>query len=131
MKKMYLIFLVLTLLGFNSCGFFEKKIDNMTEKMTKDIKEKVLKEVGIDNEKREQLIKTGKEANGVIQKVEDTQETFNQNPKIKMTIRIKPENEDEFDAVILMFVSRVAIPRKGDKVTVYYDPNNKTDIIVY
>ncbi|HEY5122585.1 MAG TPA: DUF3592 domain-containing protein [Ignavibacteria bacterium] len=127
MKKMYLIFLVLTLLGFNSCGFFEKKIDNMT----KDIKEKVLKEVGVDKEKREQLIKTGKEAKGVIQKVEDTQETFNQNPKIKMTVKVKPENEEEFDAVILMYVSRVSIPRVGDKVKVYYDPNNKTDIIVY
>ena len=62
--------------------------------------------------------------------MEDTRETFNQNPKIKMTIRVKPKNEEEFDAVVVMYVSRVNIPRKGDDVTVYYDPNNKTDIIV-
>ncbi len=48
-----------------------------------------------------------------------------------MTVKVSPEDEDEFDAVILTFVSRVTIPRKGDKVTVYYDPKNKTDIIVY
>ena len=47
-----------------------------------------------------------------------------------MTIRVKPKNEEEFDAVVVMYVSRVNIPRKGDDVTVYYDPNNKTDIIV-
>ena len=125
MKKINLLFFVFTLFVFNSCGFFEKKIDNITEKMTK-----VMKEVGIDKEKRDQLKKTGKEAEGVILKVEDTRETFNQNPKIKMTIRVKPKNEEEFDAVVVMYVSRVNIPRKGDDVTVYYDPNNKTDIIV-
>ena len=130
MKKINLLFFVFTLFVFNSCGFFEKKIDNITEKMTKDIKEQVMKEVGIDKEKRDQLKKTGKEAEGVILKVEDTRETFNQNPKIKMTIRVKPKNEEEFDAVVVMYVSRVNIPRKGDDVTVYYDPNNKTDIIV-
>ena len=130
MKKINLLFFVFTLFVFNSCGFFEKKIDNITEKMTKDIKEQVMKEVGIDKEKRDQFKKTGKEAEGVILKVEDTRETFNQNPKIKMTIRVKPKNEEEFDAVVVMYVSRVNIPRKGDDVTVYYDPNNKTDIIV-
>ena len=103
----------------------------MTENLTKDIKEKALKEMGVDNEKRELLIKTGKEAKGEIQKVEDTQETFNQNPKVKLYIKVKPEEEDEFDAVITTLVSRAAIPRKGDKVKVYYNPENKKDIIVY
>ena len=55
MKKINLLFFVFTLFVFNSCGFFEKKIDNITEKMTKDIKEQVMKEVGIDKEKRDQL----------------------------------------------------------------------------
>jgi signal peptidase I len=109
-----------------SCGIFTKKIEDITESTKKEI----LKNAGYDQEKREQLMKNGKKSKGEITRVEDTQETLNNNPKVKLYIKVKPENEDEFDALIVTYVSRVKIPRKGDIVTVYYDPNNKTDIIV-
>ncbi len=72
---------VISIVLFTSCGLFNKKIDTFTEDLSKDIKQKVLETAGINNEKREHLIKTGKKAKGEIMKVEDTQETFNQNPK--------------------------------------------------
>ena len=75
-------------------------------------------------------MKTGKKSFGEIQKVEDTQITINNNPKVRLFVKVKPEDEKEFEAVIETIVSRVKIPRKGDKVIVYYDPNNKEDIIV-
>ena len=126
MKIKFFISLVLSFIIFMSCGIFTKKIEDITESTKKEI----LKNAGYDQEKREQLMKNGKKSKGEITRVEDTQETLNNNPKVKLYIKVKPENEDEFDALIVTYVSRVKIPRKGDIVTVYYDPNNKTDIIV-
>lgn len=108
-----------------ACGI-TKKFSEFKEKT----KEKIEKSVGIDEEKRQKLMKEGKWAKGEILKVEDTNVTFNKNPKVRLYIRVKPENEDEFNAIIETVVSRVDIPRKGDTVKVWYDPNNKDDIIV-
>ena len=126
MKTKFSISLILTLFIVLSCGFLGRTIEKLTEKT----QQKVLKEFGVDNEKRERLMKTGKKSFGEIQKVEDTQITINNNPKVRLFVKVKPEDEKEFEAVIETIVSRVKIPRKGDKVIVYYDPNNKEDIIV-
>jgi hypothetical protein len=109
---------------------FSNKLDSYKEDLKKDITQKVMEEVGAGSEKREQLKKTGKKADAVITKIEDTQVTINKNPKIKITLKVKPEGEEEFTAEISMVVSRVNIPRKGDDCVVYYDPKNKTDIII-
>jgi hypothetical protein len=94
------------------------------------LKETVKKWAGIDDEKRERLMKTGKSAKGEIKKVEDTQVTINKNPKVRLYIRVKPEDGEEFDAVVETLVSRVNIPRAGDMVKVWYDPKNRDDIVV-
>ena len=112
-----------------ACGI-TKKFSEFKEKTMEKTKEKIEKSVGIDEEKRQKLMKEGKSAKGEILKVEDTNVTFNKNPKVRLYIRVKPENEDEFNAIIETVVSRVDIPRKGDTVKVWYDPNNKDDIIV-
>ena len=75
-------------------------------------------------------MKDGKKSGATIQRVEDTNTTLNNNPKVIIYLKVKPEKEEEFDATVETYVSRVRIPRKGDNVTVYYNPNDKTDIIV-
>jgi Protein of unknown function (DUF3592) len=122
--KNYIGLIVLFFL-LSACGI-TKKISDFKEKT----KEKLEKSVGIDEEQRERLMKTGKSANGEITKVEDTNITFNKNPVVNLYIHVKPENGEEFDAVVKTVVSRVQVPRKGDAVKVWYDPNNKEDIIV-
>ena len=130
MKTKFYLSLVLSFFLFISCGLFSKKIDSFTEETKKNMEKKVLKEFGVDNEKREKLMKTGVKAKGEITKVQDTQETINNNPRVKIYVKVKPDNGEEFDAVISTIVSRVNIPRKGDEVTVFYDKDNKEDIIV-
>jgi hypothetical protein len=131
MGRKYLLLVIIPLFALSSCGLFGKKLDSYKEDLKKDITKKVMEEAGFDNkEKREQLKKTGTKANAIITKVEDTNETINKNPKIKITLKVKPEGGEEFTAVITSIVSRVNIPRKGDDCVVYYDPNNKTDIII-
>ena len=75
-------------------------------------------------------MKSGKSAKGEVTKVEDTNITFNKNPVVNLYVHVKTEEGEEFDAIIKTVVSRVEIPRKGDTVKVWYDPNNRDDIIV-
>lgn len=130
MGRKYLLVLIIPLFALSSCGLFSKKLDSYKEDLKKDITKKVMEEAGASSEKREQLKKTGKKANAVIEKIEDTMETYNKNPKIKITLKVKPESGEEFTSVVTTIVSRVNIPRKGDDCVVYYDPNNKTDMII-
>ncbi len=125
MKQRYFISLLVLIIVLSACGI-SKKIEDIKE----ETKKKIEKSVGIDEEKRERLMKTGKSAKGEITKVEDTNVTFNKNPKVRLYITVKPDEGDEFSAVIETVVSRVNIPRKGDTVKVWYDPDNKDDIIV-
>lgn len=126
MKIKFFLSVILAILILTSCNIFTKKIEDYAENKKKEI----LKDFGINQEKRDSLIKNGKKSKGEITGVEDTQTTLNNNPKVILYVKVMPENEDEFDAIITTYVSRVKIPRKGDKVFVYYNPNNKTDIIV-
>ena len=94
------------------------------------LKEQVKKMAGIDDEKRERLMKTGVMSKAEVKKVEDTNVTINKNPKVRLFIKVNPESGEPFDAVVEMVVSRVNIPRQGDNVKVWYNPSDKTDIIV-
>ena len=125
MNYKYFTGIIILFILLTSCGL-TKKFSEFKEKT----KEKLEKSVGIDEEQRQRLMKDGKSAKGEITKVEDTNITFNKNPVVQLYIRVKPEGEEEFNAVVKTVVSRVEIPRKGDTVKVWYDPNNKEDIIV-
>lgn len=89
----------------------------------------IVDEMNMDK-KRDRLRKEGVKASAEILNVEDLRETINDNPRVKMTLLVKPESKDAFEAEVKMVVSRVNIPRRGDRVTVYYNPNDKTDIAV-
>ena len=136
MNKIFIISSCVLSIIISGCGLFVSKPivnipdDKEIEKMKEDIKKDAYQTAGIDNEKRERLKKSGKEAPATIEKVEDTNVTVNKNPKVRMYLKVKPKGEDPFDAVVEMVVSRVNIPRSGDDATVIYDPSNKNDIIV-
>lgn len=134
-----LILLAVFSLSIFSCSLFSSKdsdnkmkedIEKMKENMKQEIEKKADEMSGIDNEKRERLLKQGKQAPATIEKVEDTRVTVNKNPKVRLFIKVKPEKEESFDAVVEMVVSRVDIPRRGDNVTVFYNPEDKKKIIV-
>ena len=49
--------------------------------------------------------------------------TVNNNPRIKMTFRIEPlDGSPAFDASKTRTISRVQIPRQGERFPVWYDP---------
>ena len=54
--------------------------------------------------------------------VQDTGTTINDNPRVKMAFRIEPlDGGAPFDAEKKTTVSRVEIPRQGDRYPVWYD----------
>ena len=59
--------------------------------------------------------------------VQDTGTTVNDNPRVKMKFRVEPlDGGDAFDATKTKTVSRVAIPRRGDRYPVWYDRQDPT-----
>jgi hypothetical protein len=115
MKTKYFIVLIILFSVSLSCGI---------------LKQQVLKMVGVDEQKRERLMKTGKSAKAEVLRVEDTNVTINKNPEVRLYLKVKPDDADEFDAEVETVVSRVNIPRKGDIVKVWYDPKNRVEIVV-
>jgi hypothetical protein len=74
-------------------------------------------------EKAENLVATGSRAVGVVLGVHDTGMTMNDNPRIRMSFRIEPlDGSSPFEAEKTKVVSRVQIPRAGDRYPVWYDP---------
>ncbi len=112
-KKYFLSLFLLVLLG-TSCDFVEKQVNKYT---------------GHDEEKIARLKKEGVKCEAEITKVEDMNITVNKNPMVRLYLEVMPPGEPSFNAQVEMVVSRVNIPRKGDNVTVYYNPKDKTDII--
>src|SRR4051794_26204667 len=72
--------------------------------------------------KAEQLMATGSKGAGTVVMVQDTGMTVNDNPRIKMTFRVEPlDGSPAFDTTKTTTVSRVQIPRQGDRYPVWYD----------
>ncbi len=77
--------------------------------------------------KAQHLVATGARGVGTIVNVRDTGVTINDNPRIEITMRIEPEDgSPAFDANKTVTVSRVAIPRAGDRFPVWYDRSDPT-----
>jgi hypothetical protein len=77
--------------------------------------------------KAAELMATGSTGVGTVIQVQDTGMTVNDNPRIKMTFRIEPtDGSPAFDAQKTSTVSRVQIPRQGDRYPVWYDPQDQS-----
>ena len=68
------------------------------------------------------LFETGAKGAGTVISVQDTGMTINDNPRVKMVFRIEPlDGSPPFDAEKTTTVSRVEIPRQGDRYPVWFD----------
>jgi hypothetical protein len=73
----------------------------------------------------QELMATGRRCTGEVLSVEDTGMTINDNPRVKITVRAEPPGEAPFEIEKTATVSRVSIPRRGDRCTVFYDPADR------
>jgi hypothetical protein len=76
-------------------------------------------------EKAENLLANGARGVGVVQAVQDTGMTINDNPRVAMTFRVEPlDGSAPFEATKTKTVSRVQIPRAGERYPVWFDQSD-------
>ncbi len=77
------------------------------------------------------LKKGGVVANAKVLNVADTGMTLNKvNIGVRLTVEVMIDSEAPFEATVETFVSRVALPRVGDLISVVFNPNNKKEVAV-
>lgn len=68
------------------------------------------------------LVATGGQGVGTVTHVQDTGITINDNPRVEVTMRVQPvDGTAPLERKKTVTVSRVAIPRVGDRFPVWYD----------
>jgi hypothetical protein len=77
---------------------------------------------GSKKKKAANLMATGARGICTVQTVQDTGMTVNDNPRVKMTFHVEPlDGSPAFEAKKTSTVSRVEIPRSGDRYACWYD----------
>lgn len=80
---------------------------------------------GWNGHEQSQLLRTGMAAPGTITDVADTGATINESPRVELTVRVTPgDGTEPFDLRRKLIVSRVKVPRVGERMTVFYDPDD-------
>lgn len=74
--------------------------------------------------------KIGEPAEAVVLDISDTGITINDNPKVRLKLKVYPKDREPYEATVSQVVSRVTIPRVGDRVYVKFDPNNPSNVIL-
>ena len=62
--------------------------------------------------------------------IADTGALINYNPVVKMKLNITPQFGPAFQADVETAVSKIAIPRVGDKINIKYNPANTSQVLI-
>ena len=78
----------------------------------------------------QQLAQTGVDATAEVVSIQDTGATVNMNPVVVLVLKVAPAAGAEFQTAGQVMVSRLAIPRAGDKIKIKYNPENNTQFVI-
>ncbi len=76
------------------------------------------------------LNQTGMPASAEVMSIADTGMLVNYNPVVKMHLKVQPQYGPGFETDVETAVSKIAIPRVGDKINIKYNPANTSEILV-
>jgi archaellin len=76
------------------------------------------------------LAQNGLEASADVIMVTDTGATVNMNPVVVIQMKVTPAAGAPFDVTTQTMVSRIAVPRAGDKIKIKYNPANPQQVAV-
>lgn len=80
--------------------------------------------------KKAQLMATGLGGTAEVLTIADTGAMVNYNPVVKMKLKVQPQYGVEFETEVETVVSKIAVPRVGDKLNIKYNPANNSDLII-
>ncbi len=81
-------------------------------------------------EQSQWVAQNGLDATAEVLSVMDTGQTINMNPVVVLTLKVTPTAGAEFQTTAQSMVSRIAVPRTGDKIKIKYNPANPSQIAV-
>jgi hypothetical protein len=81
-------------------------------------------------QERLKLIQTGLDGTADILSVQDTGATVNENPVVVIQMTVNPANGTPYNVILQTMVSRIAVPRAGDKVKIKYSPENPQQVAI-
>ena len=76
------------------------------------------------------VAQNGLEANAAVLAVADTGATINMNPVVELKLKVTTLMGASFEITARTMVSRIAVPRKGDRINIKYNPADPTQIFV-
>jgi hypothetical protein len=76
------------------------------------------------------VAQNGIEAAAEVLGVQDTGATINNNPVVMLQLKVTTSVGTQFDIAAQAMVSRIAVPRAGDKIKIKYNPADPTQITV-
>jgi hypothetical protein len=76
------------------------------------------------------LSQTGMGATAEVLSIADTGALINFNPVVKMRLNVTPMYGPAFQVDAETAVSKIAIPRVGDKINIKYNPANTSQVLV-
>ena len=76
------------------------------------------------------LAQTGLDATAEVLSIQDTGTLINFNPVVVLQLKVTPQFGAGFETIGQSMVSKIAIPRVGDKIKIKYNPADPTQILV-
>jgi hypothetical protein len=77
-----------------------------------------------------EFMKYGTRANAEILEIRDTGVTINDDPVVRITLKVNPNSTGTFTHTTDMTVSRIKIPRVADIIRVIYDPKDLSNFSI-
>ncbi len=85
----------------------------------------------IDNmEIAKNLAQNGADATAEVVSITDTGATINMNPVVVLVLKVTPASGAEFQTAAQVTVSRIAVPRAGDKIKIKYNPAIPSQVVI-
>ena len=76
------------------------------------------------------LSMTGVPATAEVLSIEDTGKLINYDPIVRLKLAVQPAYGTPFENTAEVMVSKVAVPRVGDKINIKYNPVNNSEIMI-
>jgi len=85
----------------------------------------------VDNAQMAQvLLQTGMDGTAEVHSIEDTGILVNYIPVVRLKLKVEPAFGGGFETTGQSMVSKIAIPRVGDKIKIKYNPADPTQLVV-
>lgn len=104
--------------------------------MGKDFMDKANEAIGMANQTldsqqlAQELAQRGADAEAEVLSIQDTGATVNMNPVVLLTLMVTPAEGEAFQTTGQLMVSRLAIPRSGDKIAIKFNPKDHTQFTI-